>query len=349
MQTKWLAILAVLLLVACDNPKTDNGEGDKSPTNASQSDDHGHDQSDGDGHEHEDGDDDAHHDDSDSNKEGKTEDAKSAEFDNSFKGDGDDAKVTAKQEEEPKELTLSEKFSEIKSGYNKLQSEFRKQMRSLSEEERTEELFDNHRKKSSAFGVKAFELVKDQYDREEALEICIWASSNGSDETRAMATNAILEHFGDSDQLGPFVNTLARGMASETNLDTLKKLSTDSPHKEIKAAATYGLISVYSNIERFQDIAEKNPELELPDFVVNYDLSGIDQEKLYVELIENFGDVSDGNRTYKEIAEPALFEIQHLSIGKIAPDIEGKDLDGEAFKLSDYRGKVVVLDFWGDW
>lgn len=37
------------------------------------------------------------------------------------------------------------------------------------------------------------------------------------------------------------------------------------------------------------------------------------------------------------------------AIGMIAPEIEGKDLDGVSFKLSDYRGKVVVLDFWGNW
>lgn len=36
-------------------------------------------------------------------------------------------------------------------------------------------------------------------------------------------------------------------------------------------------------------------------------------------------------------------------IGSVAPDIEGVDTDGVRFKLSDYRGKVVVLDFWGDW
>jgi peroxiredoxin len=36
-------------------------------------------------------------------------------------------------------------------------------------------------------------------------------------------------------------------------------------------------------------------------------------------------------------------------IGKVAPEIAGKDFDGVEFKLSDYRGKVVVLYFSGDW
>jgi hypothetical protein len=36
-------------------------------------------------------------------------------------------------------------------------------------------------------------------------------------------------------------------------------------------------------------------------------------------------------------------------IGNLAPEIEGEDIDGQRFKLSDYRGKVVVLDFWGHW
>ncbi|MBK9386984.1 MAG: redoxin domain-containing protein [Planctomycetes bacterium] len=48
-------------------------------------------------------------------------------------------------------------------------------------------------------------------------------------------------------------------------------------------------------------------------------------------------------------AEGQLFVLQNLQIGMTAPDIEANDLDGVAFKLSDYRGKVVVLDFWGDW
>jgi cytochrome oxidase Cu insertion factor (SCO1/SenC/PrrC family) len=38
-----------------------------------------------------------------------------------------------------------------------------------------------------------------------------------------------------------------------------------------------------------------------------------------------------------------------LEVGNRAPEIQGEDLDGVKFKLSDYRGKVVMLDFWGDW
>jgi predicted Zn finger-like uncharacterized protein len=36
-------------------------------------------------------------------------------------------------------------------------------------------------------------------------------------------------------------------------------------------------------------------------------------------------------------------------IGQKALEINGEDIDGQPFKLSDYRGKVVVLDFWGHW
>ncbi len=37
------------------------------------------------------------------------------------------------------------------------------------------------------------------------------------------------------------------------------------------------------------------------------------------------------------------------SVGKTAPEISGQDLSGNALKLSDHQGKVVLVDFWGDW
>ena len=38
-----------------------------------------------------------------------------------------------------------------------------------------------------------------------------------------------------------------------------------------------------------------------------------------------------------------------FDIGQVAPEIQGKDLDSKPMKLSEFRGKVVVLDFWGFW
>jgi peroxiredoxin len=53
--------------------------------------------------------------------------------------------------------------------------------------------------------------------------------------------------------------------------------------------------------------------------------------------------------TLGDAAAHQLFEIDRLQLGKVAPDISGKDFEGESFRLSDYRGKVVLLIFCGDW
>ena len=60
-------------------------------------------------------------------------------------------------------------------------------------------------------------------------------------------------------------------------------------------------------------------------------------------------DYGDKKVAVGDLAGRELFELRFLRIGKVAPQIEGEDLDGVKFKLSDYRGKVVVIDFWGDW
>lgn len=76
-----------------------------------------------------------------------------------------------------------------------------------------------------------------------------------------------------------------------------------------------------------------------------------DDEKLELlkEVFANAGDLEVRGRKLVDAAKRGIFEIENLAIGKVAPEIEGTDQDGVAFKLSDYRGKVVVLDFWGDW
>ncbi len=53
--------------------------------------------------------------------------------------------------------------------------------------------------------------------------------------------------------------------------------------------------------------------------------------------------------TLGQEAEARLDDMVNLAVGKPAPDIEGVDVDGKPLRLSDYRGKVVMLVFWGSW
>lgn len=58
------------------------------------------------------------------------------------------------------------------------------------------------------------------------------------------------------------------------------------------------------------------------------------------------GKVSGADQPNRRAAPPPA---SGPPVGSEAPEIEGVDLDGVEFKLSDYRGKVVMLDFWGNW
>jgi peroxiredoxin len=53
-----------------------------------------------------------------------------------------------------------------------------------------------------------------------------------------------------------------------------------------------------------------------------------------------------GIESLGEKAEKSLHALEHLVIGAEAPDAVGHDLDGKPLRLSDYRGKVVLLSFW---
>lgn len=72
-------------------------------------------------------------------------------------------------------------------------------------------------------------------------------------------------------------------------------------------------------------------------------------------VVKHYADCPDTNqlgdekRLLGDVAERELYELRHLSIGCVAPDLTGEDLDGRKLKLSDYRGKTVVVTFWATW
>jgi thiol-disulfide isomerase/thioredoxin len=74
-----------------------------------------------------------------------------------------------------------------------------------------------------------------------------------------------------------------------------------------------------------------------------------DAISLLDQLTGEFGAVEWFGERFADLARPHLFQLSKIAIGKASPEIEADDLDGVPFRLSQYRGKVVVLTFWATW
>ena len=61
------------------------------------------------------------------------------------------------------------------------------------------------------------------------------------------------------------------------------------------------------------------------------------------EIFQKLGN-TDKAKEYQRKAEPVL-----AMIGKPVPDFTATDLDGNPISLQEYRGKVILLDFWAVW
>lgn len=63
----------------------------------------------------------------------------------------------------------------------------------------------------------------------------------------------------------------------------------------------------------------------------------------------------DKNSTFVEgpgeypIEENIVSQVVDIEVGKEAPNFTLKNLDGQEISLSDYRGKIVLINFWATW
>jgi hypothetical protein len=111
-------------------------------------------------------------------------------------------------------------------------------------------------------------------------------------------------------------------------------------HRKVRASAGRRLVYL---LKLYSKGDQRNPD---PKVAAN---RAAEAARLYEKVIDEYGDVRYVRGTLADSARPELFALRDLAMGKTVPEIEGEDLDGVRFKLSDYRGKVVMLEFWGDW
>jgi peroxiredoxin len=157
----------------------------------------------------------------------------------------------------------------------------------------------------------------------------------------AKALELIEQHHLSSPRLGKLCLFLSEGDAGDLPRSEkfLRAVVGKNAVAEVQALASLALARVlYVRAEAegataaVRAVALRDAETLLDGVVKKYDK---------VKLPEQ-----EEERTAGEEARPILFEIRNLATGKTVPDLSGQDLDGKPMKLSNFRGKVVLLDFW---
>jgi hypothetical protein len=189
--------------------------------------------------------------------------------------------------------------------------------------------------------------------------------AGGQDSPGSRALAILQRDHVRSDKLGPVCQQVVFGFhqSHETFLRAVVEMN---PHQEVQGLACLSLAQFLNDrlhrldVLRDQDrpdVAERYHRVFGKDFVEELqrqDRAKVarEAETLFARAAEQYSDVKipvtyfGSGGTVGEKAKVELFQIRHLAVGKVAPDIEGEDQDGKPFKLSDYRGKVVLLDFW---
>lgn len=166
----------------------------------------------------------------------------------------------------------------------------------------------------------------------QAWMMVVQLAPQGSDkEVVGVAVERLMRDHATSEKAAGLGGMLAGAEDAQVHLRKVIELA---PKGALQAGALMALVNVLGDDEA--TTAGSPAEREL--------------ESLAARLVQDYADRKDEReRSYKTMAEGVLYARKHLAVGKTAPEIEAADTQGVTFKLSDYRGKVVLLDFWGNW
>ncbi|MDR3636880.1 MAG: TlpA disulfide reductase family protein [Isosphaeraceae bacterium] len=183
-------------------------------------------------------------------------------------------------------------------------------------------------------------------DAPEALKFVLTTSAGSPGKplaTRAKALQLIRDHY----VLKPEIKGLLKVLTGIPDDEGCRKLVDDviaqNPDRGIQAAAYKGMVARRESAGRILDML-KDPK-----------------RKAMIEKAAGDGKALAAQVARAEEARTELAKLKailrdkypeyyiDLSVGNVAPELVIQDVEGKTVRLSDVRGKVVVLDIWATW
>jgi hypothetical protein len=232
------------------------------------------------------------------------------------------------------------RFEAIQKEYQQAQQEFSAAYRKATTDEERQKAIQSKYPSPEKYVPRMMELAESAPDDPAAVDALVWVVQFGGQSKEAdRAVERLARDHAQDRRLGQISESLvySRSSAAES---LLRAIAEKNPDHAAQGRASLALAQhlnyeakILRRMKQDKGIAARVRQAEL----------------LFEAVIEKFGDVSYRGGDLAEAARTELYEIRNLGIGKTAPEISGEDLNGRPMKLSDYKGKVVVLDFWGDW
>ena len=111
----------------------------------------------------------------------------------------------------------------------------------------------------------------------------------------------------------------------------LTELLSNSPNRDVRGVAAFSLAGMFPQLS------------QLPNVYAT------DRRHVLQLIADEYADVQIRGARLGEQTAADLNQLTNFAVGQITPDISGTDIDGKEFSLSDYAGKVTLIDFAADW
>lgn len=255
---------------------------------------------------------------------------------------------------------VEEEILAILDDYSDAMEAFRKALGAAETEEARSELFSKEYPDASTYAARMWKVVELHPAHSASAEALAWIHSHTGDPD-GRAGKLLLEHHIASEHIS--VLCFAYMQRSAGAQPTLQRIREAATTPEVKGLATMclgqHLMSLADQAEKAQAADEEQLALLSERHGEDALIEWMDSDPallrergvaLLEEVVAEYAQVAHPHGgTLGASAGGFLFELRHLAVGMIAPEIQGEDIAGVEFKLSDYRGKVIVLDFWGHW